>query len=590
MNDPAVLPEKTARLRPPRLSVHLFGLAVVLVWGLGLVLIPTPAARGQAALPTVRLVAPTDGQVFTAPATVPLAAQVDDDRRQIKAVEFDVGTRRNSKITRLSHPPYRVTWQPVMPNGPGARYALTALVTYADGSRARSAPVRIQVVPPAPTPPPTDRPGKPRRWWVYLTPKEGKALFRSPFFAAIRGDADRYYLNGLDVPRSALDHASRYVNRMGAAQELLSATYFALKWGKYGGRADPELAPYLERIAANWLEILASGPAALYTENLPQHEGMLSGHNEKAPFVPGWYEADIALRWWMLGALPSYDAVRDDLPGDVRATVDTWLATLGDRLIANTYDNAFNRGTSAHGQAQVIALVLQDRERFERAFDGRHGFRDPLRWLTYPPTTRRGQEACRGLFPARPGLTAQLGGDRASDGPHGVGIVSHTFQALAVFAHAARNGGDPRWDVVASEPGRKRFQEVFDTWFAVAGPLNESFVRYCRCLENASNPGGRAWTTPMLLDEKLWSGLAFFDRRFLGIGTLSATDTARWTWPGPNLRGGDVGVARPRIGQEALWKERARLFLSLDKPVGPVPVESGTALSGEYFRRYRVDR
>ena len=88
--------------------------------------------------PTVRLSAPTNGQVFPAPATVPLQAIATDPDGQVVQVEF---LANGQVIGQDTTDPYQFTWTGV----PAGTYDLAARATDNDGAQATSAPVRIVV-------------------------------------------------------------------------------------------------------------------------------------------------------------------------------------------------------------------------------------------------------------------------------------------------------------------------------------------------------------------------------------------------------------------------------------------------------------
>jgi uncharacterized repeat protein (TIGR01451 family) len=88
--------------------------------------------------PTVRLSAPTDGQVFPAPATVPLQAIATDPDGQVVRVEFVANGR---VIGQDTTDPFQFTWTGV----PADTYELVARATDNDGAPATSEPVRIVV-------------------------------------------------------------------------------------------------------------------------------------------------------------------------------------------------------------------------------------------------------------------------------------------------------------------------------------------------------------------------------------------------------------------------------------------------------------
>jgi hypothetical protein len=90
------------------------------------------------ALPSVTLTQPTDGQTFTAPATVNLAATASDTDGTVTKVEFFNGT---TKLGEATSAPYTFQWSGV---GVGT-YTLTARATDDAGGTSTSAPATITV-------------------------------------------------------------------------------------------------------------------------------------------------------------------------------------------------------------------------------------------------------------------------------------------------------------------------------------------------------------------------------------------------------------------------------------------------------------
>jgi hypothetical protein len=346
-----------------------------------------------------------------------------------------------------------------------------------------------------------------REWWVHLAPEEARQLYRSPAFGLLKAEADNLYLRGVQTSRTCLSTGSEWVQQMADAQEVLSAVYAALKWGRYDGRGGAELAPYRERIAAHWRDVLSAGPLDLWSDDF---DGIFrrkqpSNCDPGRPFKPGWYEGDIALRFWIFGALPSYDAVRDDLKADDRQAIDAWMRGLAGRLWSGRdFALSHNRGVSASAQAHVIALVLQDRGLFEGYYDDpAAGLRDFYRRLSAPP-----KPGCS--LASLPGLSEELS---HRDAAHGNQTVIHGFSALALTAHAVRYGAPARWDPLRpADPAR--LQAVLDTWLSFAGPERDRFLAYARCLEAGS---AKPLFRPSGLNLRLWAPLAHFDRRFLGV-------------------------------------------------------------------------
>jgi RHS repeat-associated protein len=90
------------------------------------------------ALPDVALTSPTTGTTFTAPATIPLAANASDSDGTITRVDFFQGT---TPIGTATNAPYTFNWTNV---GQGS-YALTAVATDNDGAMTTSAAVNVTV-------------------------------------------------------------------------------------------------------------------------------------------------------------------------------------------------------------------------------------------------------------------------------------------------------------------------------------------------------------------------------------------------------------------------------------------------------------
>lgn len=93
---------------------------------------------GQAQPLQVTLTGPAEGQRYPAPATVQLSASVLPEDADVARVEFYQGT---TKIGEDNESPYNLTWEGVR----AGQYALTAVVTGADGKTATSNPVEINV-------------------------------------------------------------------------------------------------------------------------------------------------------------------------------------------------------------------------------------------------------------------------------------------------------------------------------------------------------------------------------------------------------------------------------------------------------------
>jgi hypothetical protein len=96
--------------------------------------------------PSVQLVSPADGAIFSAPATVFLAAQAFDTDGFVATVEFfegnhSLGITTNNPLIVGPMNPFQLVWS----NVPSGQYTLAAKATDDDGAMAVSAPVRITV-------------------------------------------------------------------------------------------------------------------------------------------------------------------------------------------------------------------------------------------------------------------------------------------------------------------------------------------------------------------------------------------------------------------------------------------------------------
>ncbi len=88
--------------------------------------------------PTVTLSTPTDGEIFTAPATITLSADAADPDGTIAWVEF---FRDGTKLGEVTAAPYEWTWSPVA----AGTYSLTAAATDNQGGRVMSGAVTVTV-------------------------------------------------------------------------------------------------------------------------------------------------------------------------------------------------------------------------------------------------------------------------------------------------------------------------------------------------------------------------------------------------------------------------------------------------------------
>jgi hypothetical protein len=93
--------------------------------------------------PTVSLISPSSGAVFTAPATIGFVATASDVENRLARVEFYAGS---TLVGTSTAPPYTFNWTAV----PAGSYTLTAIAFDADGGKTASAAVTVAVNPPPP--------------------------------------------------------------------------------------------------------------------------------------------------------------------------------------------------------------------------------------------------------------------------------------------------------------------------------------------------------------------------------------------------------------------------------------------------------
>jgi hypothetical protein len=92
--------------------------------------------------PSVAVVAPFDGEVFTAPASIDLAANPVDNDGSVTSVEF---FQNGQTLGQVTSAPYTMNWNSV----PVGSYSIVAVATDNAGARGTSAPVNITVSEPA---------------------------------------------------------------------------------------------------------------------------------------------------------------------------------------------------------------------------------------------------------------------------------------------------------------------------------------------------------------------------------------------------------------------------------------------------------
>ncbi len=315
-----------------------------------------------------------------------------------------------------------------------------------------------------------------RSFWVYMTPCEAEALYNSADFAELKNYADNFVQNGMVNPISKIDHKLAWVGEAEAALESVSAVYMARKWGEFGGDYNSALAGYLNFVKSIWTSVTAT-PLSTWT--------YYSSAN--------WYEGDISLRYWLHGAFASYDGIRDDLASSDRNSIDNWLRSFANTMWTSTentmlYSERFkNRGTSAFGQCQLIALLLQDQPLFETYFNELsygsgnkpRGFKEVLDMFGY---TRNA--SCGGI-PDTYGYPLEL---TYRDGIHGIIPIVHALNAMQNISHAARTGGSQTWDILY-EPYNEtaNLNAMLDVWYRIGfGDLYNAFNNYARCVEGSS--------------------------------------------------------------------------------------------------------
>ena len=96
--------------------------------------------------PTVALTSPADGEVCTAPGSIPLVATASDDGVVAQVNFYAGGTRIATDVAQ----PFTATWTGVAPGN----YELTAVATDDQGVSTASAPLSITVASMSPLPPP----------------------------------------------------------------------------------------------------------------------------------------------------------------------------------------------------------------------------------------------------------------------------------------------------------------------------------------------------------------------------------------------------------------------------------------------------
>jgi hypothetical protein len=308
-----------------------------------------------------------------------------------------------------------------------------------------------------------------------MTPDEAKELYASPTFTMIQNEAITFHIKGAQWPKTGLDFSSFWVNDMLHAQDLLAVTYFCLKHGKYDGSHDEELDPYLDRLVANWNDIIEGGALDRFAFNQNYCVYKFKPVRD-TPYATGWYEGDISLRLFVPGALPAYDLYRDDIGAAQREKIDTWLDGLYGyfaRKDKPPFENPLyylshvhNRAASCYSQSMLIGLLLQDEDMVNHVFEDTAGYPVPTGGRAHPMGLMNqfeelwnfnphncyegtGPTGCYDLpaniwNPPLPGLPRDL---VVSDATHGIDHIHHFFTCWASLTHASRTGGPAHWDI-----------------------------------------------------------------------------------------------------------------------------------------------
>ncbi len=393
-----------------------------------------------------------------------------------------------------------------------------------------------------------------RTWWVYMTPQEGIELYNSPHFKDIRAVADQF-LSGYNPAINKISHTESWISELDQGLEHTAAVYFALKHGKYNGSTNPEMQPYIDFSAKWWLFLTQKGKLSTWVKN-QQYSS------------PDWYEGDITLRYWILGAFPSYDAIRYDLPTSTRTQVDTWLSGFASVLWDDEeqlYENRYaNRGTASFGQALLIRLILQDKAGVDAYWDvmaygggkKNRGYKNIVDIFGYPRNSK-----CTSV-PDAFGYSDEL---RRRDGVHGIIVMAHAFNTMFNFTHAARNGGSSNWDILSpTNQNQAKLRELLDLWYRFAfGDLYDAFNTYARCVE--SDNGLTPFWDPLKygLKQKAGYSLAFIDERF---------ETADWAKGDPATNN--------------LWKLRSRMLRNTEGGGLPTNTRYSPAFFAQNIRTY----
>ncbi|MBP2830831.1 discoidin domain-containing protein [Aquimarina sp. U1-2] len=346
-----------------------------------------------------------------------------------------------------------------------------------------------------------------RQYWVYMSPCEARDLYNSRDFNEIRRYADQFVREGLQSPMTKISINADWVYEAEKALEAVAAVYLARKWGEFDGGANNALNAYRNFLTSLWKDIVRDHPVRTWIK----FQSQSSDH---------WYEGDIALRTWLLGAYGSYDAIRDEISSRDRNYIDSWLRDLANKMWTHPdqryEERKKNRGTSSFGQCQLIALLLQDTQLFETYFNAlrvnnkERGFKGITTIFDHSRSNN-----CSQLPATLYGLPFEL---TYRDAIHGVVVIEHAMHTLQNLAHASRNGGSETWDLLKGASfDQQDISNLLSTWQKIAyGTLYNNFNEYAYCLESPNpfwdpvkyNLKGRiassfAWISPYY-DDKNW--------------------------------------------------------------------------------------
>jgi hypothetical protein len=348
--------------------------------------------------------------------------------------------------------------------------------------------------------------------WVYMTPNETRILYsKNPIvFNALKTEVDAKYLPKISALEGCILTNSVYEVELRKGIEEMSAVYAGLHWYKYSGFSNPETDIYLNAIVRDWKSLIASAPAQMWDYN---------GANGCINNI-GWREGDIALRAWIIGTIPSYDIIRNDIPSSDKKIIDDWMRTVAIKMMTTTsYPLWHNRGVSKSAQAHVIALVLQDSSLFSQFWnDPNLGMKNVIRLYNNQP-----KAGCDSDFSNRPGLSKEMS---YKSGVYGRGSTSHAFQAMMSFAHTARNGGDPSIDPLNSAD-LELLNKIIDSHIAWGTTDRDKYLTYSACLDANWGYDITHQTKDADLSQNFWINWAYLNPTFQEINTWDATPLTR---------------------------------------------------------------